>query len=66
MRVGLGFHYVDREGKPSARRGEPHGLLDRITRPRLLDDVRFRPDLALVRAQVHDADRWKPLVGAWT
>ncbi len=25
--VGLGFHYCDREGKPSDRRVEPHGLL---------------------------------------
>jgi predicted DNA-binding transcriptional regulator YafY len=25
--VGLGFHYTDREGQPSQRRVEPHGLL---------------------------------------
>ena len=25
--LGLGFHYTDREGRPSSRRIEPHGLL---------------------------------------
>ena len=25
--IGLGFHYTDREGKKTVRRGEPHGLL---------------------------------------
>jgi predicted DNA-binding transcriptional regulator YafY len=82
--LGLGFHYVDREGKPSVRRIEPHGLLveppvwyllardvdkleprtfrmDRVSRPRLLHDVRFRPDLALIQAQLPDQERWRPL-----
>ena len=82
---GLGFHYVDREGKTSVRRIEPHGLLvetpvwymlardvdkaaartfrmDRVARPRLLRDVRFRPDLALIQAQLPDTERWRPLL----
>ncbi|HVJ14738.1 MAG TPA: WYL domain-containing protein [Polyangiaceae bacterium] len=82
--LGLGFHYVDREGKTSIRRVEPHGLLvetpvwyvlaldvdkaaartfrmDRVSRPRLLRDVRFRPDLGLIQAQLPDAERWRPL-----
>jgi predicted DNA-binding transcriptional regulator YafY len=82
--IGLAFHYTDRDGKPSERRIEPHGLLvespvwyllardldkleprtfrmDRILRPRLLDGVRFRPDLRVVEAQLCDPDRWRPL-----
>src|SRR5688572_10801053 len=70
--LGLGFHYVDREGRQTVRRIEPHGLLvetpvwyllardvdkqegrtfrmDRVSRPRVLRDVQFRPDLALIR-----------------
>ena len=35
--------------------------MDRITRPRLLPDVTFRPDLRLIRAQLPDTDRWRPL-----
>jgi predicted DNA-binding transcriptional regulator YafY len=39
--------------------------MDRITRPRLLSEVVFRPDLAVVRAQLPDLDRWRPLTGRW-
>lgn len=82
--AGLGFHYVDREGRTSTRRVEPHGLLveppvwyvlardndkgeprtfrmDRISRPRILEDVRFRPSLEVIRAQLVDEERWRPL-----
>ncbi len=81
---GLGFHYVDREGKTSNRRIEPHGLLvqtpvwyvlardidkmeprmfrmDRVSRPRLLADVQFKPDLELVLAQIPNRERWRQL-----
>lgn len=82
--TGLGFHYVDREGKSSVRRVEPHGLLvqtpvwyvlgrdvdkgeprtfrmDRVSRPRLLAELTFRPDLALIQAQLPEGDEWRPL-----
>lgn len=83
---GLGFHYTDREGRHSARRVEPHGLLvqtpvwyvlardvdkreprmfrmDRITRPRILRDIAFQPDLRVIQAQLPDVDMWQPLSG---
>jgi predicted DNA-binding transcriptional regulator YafY len=82
---GLGFNYMDRLGRASTRRVEPHGLLveppvwyvlgrdvdkaeprtfrmDRISRPRILGDVRFRPSLEEVAAQVPDQQRWRPLM----
>jgi predicted DNA-binding transcriptional regulator YafY len=82
--MGLGFHYVDREGNATVRRVEPHGLLvetpvwyvlardidkgeprmfrmDRISRSRLLAEVRFRPNLELVTAHLPDQVRWRPL-----
>lgn len=81
---GLGFHYTDREGRRSARRIEPHGLLvtppvwyllardvekgtprtfrmDRIARPTLLRDIAFRPDPAIIQAQLLDGQGWEPL-----
>lgn len=39
--------------------------MDRISRPRLVPEVVFRPDLAVVRGQLPDVDRWKPLTGRW-
>lgn len=86
--VGLGFHYVDREGKRTIRRVEPHGWLveppvwyvlardvdkgeprtfrmDRISRPRLLPELVFRPDLQVLKAQLPDLERWRPLTGRW-
>ena len=39
--------------------------MDRVARPRVLGDVVFRPDLALIRDQFPDLDRWHPLMGAW-
>jgi len=82
--LGLGFHYVDREGKETARRIEPHGLLvetpawyllardvdkgeprtfrmDRVSRPRILRDVSFTPDLDVIRHQLPDHFPWRPL-----
>jgi predicted DNA-binding transcriptional regulator YafY len=87
--VGLGFAYSDRDGQPSQRRVEPHGLLveppvwyvlardvdkrkprtfrmDRISRPRVLPDIVFRPDVSVIRAQLPDQNRWHPLIGRWT
>jgi predicted DNA-binding transcriptional regulator YafY len=40
--------------------------MDRIGRPRLLRDVVFRPDLAVVRGQLPDLERFKPLTGQWS
>lgn len=83
-RMGLGFHYVDREGRASVRRIEPHGLLvetpvwyllardvdkgasrtfrmDRVSRPRLLRDVRFLPDEQVIRDNMPDCVVWEPL-----
>jgi predicted DNA-binding transcriptional regulator YafY len=39
--------------------------MDRIARPRILDDLSFRPDTAVIQAQVPDLDRWRPLTGRW-
>ena len=35
--------------------------MDRIARPRLLPEIRFRPDVAMIQAQLPDAKRWQPL-----
>ncbi len=40
--------------------------MDRIARPRLLEDVVFRPDLRVIQSQLPDLDRWRPLTGKWT
>jgi predicted DNA-binding transcriptional regulator YafY len=40
--------------------------MDRISRPRLVPEIVFRPDLAVVRGQLPDIDRWKPLTGRWS
>lgn len=40
--------------------------MDRISRPRLLADVSFRPDERMIRTQLPDLDRWRPLTGRWT
>jgi len=37
--------------------------MDRIARPRLLPDIRFRPDLRLIREQLPEPDTWRPLAG---
>jgi hypothetical protein len=37
--------------------------MDRIVRPRLLTEVRFRPNLDLVLTQLPDRERWRPLLG---
>jgi predicted DNA-binding transcriptional regulator YafY len=87
--VGLGFQYMDREGRKTNRRVEPHGLLvetpvwyvlardvdkaeprtfrmDRIARPRILRDVLYRPDFHVIRSQLPELDRWRPLSGSWS
>ena len=49
-----------------ADKGEPRTFrMDRISRPRILPDVVFRPDVAVIRAQLPDQDRWRPLTGRW-
>lgn len=81
---GLAFRYADRQGRRTARRVEPHGLLvqtpvwyllgrdvdkgeprmfrmDRIAAPRLLPEVRFRPDPAVVDAQLPAGVPWQRL-----
>jgi predicted DNA-binding transcriptional regulator YafY len=40
--------------------------MDRISRPLLLPDVVFRPDLRIIQAQLPDLERWRPLTGRWT
>ncbi len=84
--VGLGFHYVDRDGNASKRRIEPHGLLvqtpvwyvlsrdvdkaaprmfrmDRISRPRIVREIGFRPDAEVIWAQLPAEVKWRPLLG---
>jgi predicted DNA-binding transcriptional regulator YafY len=39
--------------------------MDRISRPRILADIRFRPDISVIQAQLPDRDRWQPLTGRW-
>ena len=40
--------------------------MDRISRPRILADIVFRPDLTVIQVQLPDRDRWRPLLGRWT
>jgi predicted DNA-binding transcriptional regulator YafY len=48
-------------------KGEPRTFrMDRIARPRLLPDVVFRPDIQIIRTQLPDLERWRPLSGAWS
>lgn len=48
-------------------KGEPRTFrMDRISRPRLLPEIAFRPDLLLIQAQLPDAERWRPLTGRWS
>lgn len=39
--------------------------MDRIARPRVLADVRFRPDAQLMREMFSDVAHWRPLTGRW-
>jgi predicted DNA-binding transcriptional regulator YafY len=39
--------------------------MDRISRPRILSDIVFRPDVSVIRAQLPDQNRWHPLIGRW-
>jgi predicted DNA-binding transcriptional regulator YafY len=40
--------------------------MDRISRPGLLPDIIFRPDLRVIQEQIPDLQRWRPLTGRWT
>jgi predicted DNA-binding transcriptional regulator YafY len=40
--------------------------MDRIARPRLLNDITFRPDERVIRTQLPDLERWRPLTGRWS
>lgn len=35
--------------------------MDRISRPKLLRDILFHPDPAVIQAQLHKDERWEPL-----
>lgn len=39
--------------------------VDRISRPRIVRDIVFKPDVDVVRAQLPPSDRWRPLTGRW-
>src|SRR5690606_5281730 len=40
--------------------------MDRISRPRILADITFHPDLAVIQLQLPDRESWRPLTGRWT
>ena len=40
--------------------------MDRIARPRILHELAFRPDTAVIQAQLYDLERWRPLTGRWS
>jgi len=40
--------------------------MDRISRPRILIDIAFRPDRTVIEVQLPDRERWRPLIGRWT
>jgi predicted DNA-binding transcriptional regulator YafY len=40
--------------------------MDRIARPRLLQDIAFRPEIDVVQALLPDLERWRPLTGRWS
>lgn len=40
--------------------------MDRISRPGLLPDIVFRPDVRVIQQQLPDLERWRPLTGRWT
>jgi predicted DNA-binding transcriptional regulator YafY len=37
--------------------------MDRISRPKILHDICFRPDLTVIQVQLPDRERWRPLSG---
>lgn len=46
--------------------GQPRTFrMDRISRPRIVADIVFRPDISVMRAQLPDQERWQPLIGRW-
>jgi predicted DNA-binding transcriptional regulator YafY len=48
-------------------KGEPRAFrMDRVSRPRILPEIVFRPDAQLIREQFPDPVRWRPLTGRWT
>ena len=40
--------------------------MDRVERPRLIPEILFRPDMAVIQAQLPDLERWRPLTGHWS
>jgi predicted DNA-binding transcriptional regulator YafY len=47
--------------------GEPRTFrMDRISRPRILNNIFFRPDLSVIQVQLPNRERWRPLIGRWT
>lgn len=40
--------------------------MDRMSAPRVLPDVVFRPDLRVIRDQLPPLERWRPLTGSWS
>lgn len=48
-------------------KGEPRTFrMDRISRPRILAEFVFRPDITVIQEQLPDRERWRPLIGRWT
>lgn len=49
-----------------ADKGEPRMFrMDRIARPRLIEELVFRPDVAVIEAQLGELECWRPLTGRW-
>jgi predicted DNA-binding transcriptional regulator YafY len=47
-------------------KGEPRTFrMDRIARPRIIEDIVFRPDAAVIQTQLPDLERWRPLTARW-
>ncbi len=40
--------------------------MDRISRPRILSDITFRPDIVVIQTQLPDCESWRPLTARWT
>jgi predicted DNA-binding transcriptional regulator YafY len=40
--------------------------MDRITRPRILREISFRPDIRIIQAQLPDLAHWRSLTGRWS
>jgi hypothetical protein len=40
--------------------------MDRLTRPRLLREISFVPDVQRIRPLLRELPRWRPLTGRWS